>query len=159
MVRKIISIILCVLFVASLPLATNAESYTAADTFDHSKADIFKSLLNDVSIFDHYVLFKSSDDSYFMIVGDLVKQDDKFVSSESCTVYKLSDDQFTFYTDNQVSVSLNNQIYYSDLGSTFDLYTRFDLFSFIAIILLSIIALCCLIRPIFNFVLRLKGKA
>lgn len=157
MVRKIISIILCVLFVASLPLATNAESYTAANFFDHEKVDVFKSLLNDISIFDNYVLFKYNE-SYIMLVGDLEFEDNTFVCSESCLVYELTDSDLLNYTVDSITLDVNNKIYYSDLGNSLDLYSRLDIFSFIMVVLLFVISLCCLVRPVFNFVLRFKGR-
>lgn len=123
---------------------------------------IFQDILDGLNPLDDYVFYRSGNYEYRMYVGDLDVSDSLFVGQDlDMYILKYSQSGYssTPYTyeksDGQsIYLDVGTNLVYSNLGGYPSLVERGDFIGLSQIILLFIVALCCLIRPIFGFIWR-----
>ena len=87
MVRKTITVILLVLVAVSAMCGT-AQAYSIYEgTISSTYTTYFKDILSRQTIFTDYVCFRSGQNQYVMVVGDLEYSNNRFVLSGNGSVY------------------------------------------------------------------------
>lgn len=164
MVRKVIGFFSVML----LLLCGAAATASAESVYEGTISSTYTSLAEQIYIspFDDYVFFRSGQYSYKLVVGDLEYNDHQFSLSENGQVYTITQVNSGFgsssyysYTVSYVSsfsLSTNDCLVYSNLGGYPILNSNSDLYFFVIVVLLSVISICLLIRPVFNFVMRFR---
>lgn len=155
-----------IVYVAMLPLlltafggAVSAATYTPYEgNISTSYLTYFEDLLPKIKLGDHYVLLRSSQYDYSMIVGDITHDNGVFSSATPCTVYTLSStsgynsyNSYTVTTVNDFQLVSNDILIYSDLGNFPELETRGNKYEVINTMLICIFMLGVFIRGIFFY--------
>lgn len=123
---------------------------------------IFQDVLDGLSPMDDYLFYRSGNYEYRMYVGDLEctgttftgSNLDLYVLSYSQSGYTSSVYNYQQYSNQSLSVNCGSLLVYSNLGGYPTLIERGSYLEVAEIFLLVLVSLCCLIRPIFTFVLR-----
>ena len=161
--RKIkILIITCALFLL-LPCASVYADTPYKGTISSTYINYFKDMAVNVGFDDDYVLYRSSDTDYTMVVGDLDYENYSFMGT-SCHSYTIKNVNIggynttyhSFTESNIVNFSLDcgDYLVYSNLGGYPDIMTEEGYYAKIKIIVICIVVLCLFIGRIFAFVLR-----
>lgn len=132
--RKIITLLLCVVLFGAVCTTAHAETFTVYEggNLSSTYTQYFKDILSGSKLTDKYVAFRSGQYDYKMIVGDLEYNSSKFTSSATCKVYTFSTGSSGYnntYTYNvsevgSVSLSVDDEIIYSNLGDYPELIDR-----------------------------------
>lgn len=167
MVRKSVLITLaCCLLIATATITASAQTVyegTISSTFTTIAEQINLPVMAD------YVFFRSGQYTYTLVVGDLEYNSGNFSLSDAGKVYTITQvnnsgygsTSYYSYSVSDVSsykVEADDKLVYSNLGGYPTLNNNSDVYSFSILIVLSIIALCSLIRPTFNFLMRDRGE-
>ena len=144
----------------------NAFAYTpyTQGTISSTYITQFRDLLNKVGVNDDYVMLRSGQYEYVMIVGDLELSSTK-ITGKSGTEYKFTTssgnyNQNNIYTVSEVSnivVELNDTLIYSNLGNYPDLIEKGVTIQYASLNILLIMCICILVGNIFNFTLRSRS--
>ncbi len=169
MVRKVSKLFVCLLAAAvTVSAATQAAAAASVyqGTVSTTYVDYAKQILTKCSPFYDYVFFRSGQYEYTLVCGeDLTLNVDTFVgfNLEAFTItYHTSTSGYggtSYYTVTGETIAsfnldTNNELVYSSLGSFPTLTERGDFVETLTLLLLVIVALCMLIRPVYDFVLR-----
>ena len=148
-------VLICTLAVLlAQPVTASAASYTPyAGPVPEEYREVFGSIAGKVSFQKDYVFFRSAENEYMMITGDLTFESGSF-EAESCTVYRILFQEgapsFSQREEFDLVLTVNDALVFSDLGHFPDLIDRSEVYS-LATLLLLVIALCMyLINGIFN---------
>lgn len=161
--RKIIAVLLLVCVCANFCTIAHAESYTVYEGNPSSTyIQYFRDLMSKVPLNTHYVAFRSGQNDYLMVVGDLDFNGSKFTSSGECKVYSFSSNSsnynsyysFDSYSISNVDIKVNDYIIYSDLGDYPELETKGEKYESLTTLVLFIALLMFIISRIFSNCLR-----
>lgn len=166
MVRKVGAICLligCLLFAS--PMQALAYSVYEDGNISSTYTTIFRDILEDTNIFEDYVFFRSGQYEYTMIVGDITLSGTSFsaadfteyvISYTSGSYGSTSNYSYTTSTGTNFSLSVSDNLVYSNLGHYPKLIERGVYYEFASLVTLCIIGMCMLMRPMFQFVCRLR---
>lgn len=154
--------VLCCL--AALPLAASAATVYEGN-ISTTYITIFRDIASKLPLTSDYVFFRSGQYEYTMVAGDLAYNGSVF-SGEDLTQYLLvtnssynSNYEYGVISLDSFSLAPGGALVYSNLGSFPDLYDRSD-YTLVGIFFAIALCFCCyLIRSIFDFNLRMGGKA
>lgn len=156
MVRKII-VAFCIAMLLCTPVhSIAAEPYQ--DSISNTYVQYARDLLPLGKITDDYVFYRSGQYEYELIIGDLDYNGSRFINNDIVTYYSFTtgtgyNSNFTYGTDSISEFSLDvtgGQMVYSNLGNYPRLAERGSDYEVYQTIFLFIVALCCVIRSIFN---------
>lgn len=143
---------------------TSADTLYENGNISTTYITIFKDILNNEKSNIDYVFFRSGQYEYTMVTGDLNYDGGTFTSEGKYKKYIVSTSTGNYGNNNYLygvssrtdDFSLNTSGYmvYSNLGEYPTLIERGSFYELSIFILAILFALCCLIRPIFKFVLR-----
>lgn len=169
MVRKVgkksISAIIVIALLTVLAVQTFAES-PYKGTFSSTYLTFFEDI--PVSVLDDYVVYRSDNNSYVMVVGDLTFDNNTFSSSELCTKYviqqvssssSVSYQSYYSYSVTDISsfnLSCSDILIYSNLGDYPALSSKSDSYIFTLLFVISVVCLCILLYRVFKFNLRYR---
>ena len=147
---------------AALPLAASAATIYDG-TISTTYITIFRDIAAKLPLTADYVFFRSGQYEYILVSGDLEYSGSMF-SGSHVTQYILQtngnyNNNYDFGVTNLDSFNLapGGALVYSNLGSFPDLYQRSD-YALSSLIFANALLFCCfLIRPIFNFTMRMRG--
>lgn len=161
---RILAVACALCCLAALPLAASA-----ATIFDGNISTTYITIFRDIAAklpFDtDYVFFRSGQYEYILVAGDLEFTGSMFRGS-NLTQYILQTDgnynntyRFGTVTLDSFNLAPSNNLVYSNLGSYPDLYQRED-YALLGVIVANALLFCCMmIRPTFDFVMRMRGVA
>lgn len=162
MVRQIRTAV-CLLAILLLLCATGTVAQAASyDVYDgnpnNTYIQYFRDILSGISITENYVVFRSGQYEYKMVVGDIVQNNGLFTSETECDVYTFSqtDSGYSGYYTYNVStidslvVDSENKIVYSDLGNYPQLEERGARYEVLTTILIVAICVGYVCRCIFR---------
>lgn len=148
-------VLICTLAVLlAQPVTASAASYTPyAGPVPEEYREVFGSIAGKISFREDYVFFRSAENEYMMITGDLTYESGSF-EAETCTVYRIlfqdGAPSFSQREEFDLVLTVNDALVFSDLGYFPDLIDRSEVYS-LATLFLLVIALCMyLINGIFN---------
>ncbi|MEE1504802.1 MAG: hypothetical protein UGF89_11235 [Acutalibacteraceae bacterium] len=163
MVRKIkilyIILTVCLLLCATCGTATAVDYEAYEGNISSSIVDYAKDLLPNFSINDNYVLFRSGQYTYELVVGDLVYENGAFTLADDGKQYTINTSNYSFNnnyynytvsTTNSFSLITGDKIVYSDLGDFPQLEERSAKFEIVQTITLCVACLFVVIRAIFS---------
>ncbi len=162
MVRKIIATLSAVL----LLLCGAAATASAVFVYEGTISSTYTSIAEDINISagDDYVFFRSGQYVYTLVTGEFSYTDGVFILSDNGKVYTITQVTGSGYSSSYYSYSVsdvtsytvetNGILVYSNLGGYPSLNNNSDVYSFITMLVVIVIALCAFIRPLFNFVMR-----
>lgn len=141
---------------------TSMEVYQG--TINTTYLTIFRDVVSNIGVTDDYVLFRSSDDTYSMLVGDLEFSNGEFYLSDFGQLYSVTNvsggyGYNSYYSYDVVDVSsysvvVGDYLVYSNLGGYPSLIDRGVNYAFVTLLVFCIFSICCLLRPLFKFVSR-----
>ena len=144
-------------------LSVDAYQGTISTTY----LTFFKDIVAGISIFDDYVFYRSSDNTYSLVTGDLELQGTTFVLNGEGQEYEITQNSGSGYSSSYYSLSVSavsdlsvrarDYLVYSNLGHYPRLEERGEVYEFALLMAFCIFGSCCLIRPISNFVLRFRN--
>lgn len=159
MVRKIIACTCLLALILATGLTAQASTHQVYEEGNISTTYItyFADILSGAKFNDNYVAFRSGQNEYVMIVGDLVYSNGEFaLAGEKATEYKFyqsgnysSQFYYTVTELTSVDISFNNRIIYSDLGQYPQLVSRGEKYEMLTTLLLIITLLAVVIRSFF----------
>ena len=138
---------------------THAATHNVYDSGNLSTTYVtyFKDILSGQSILSDYVAFRSGQNSYTLVVGDIDYNSGSFNAS-NVTSFEFSTESsgynsyYNYYVTDLTSFSLDveNQIIYSNLGSFPQLIERGANFEVLNTVLISIFMLCIVVNRVFR---------
>lgn len=160
-IKKLVLVALCIfsIFLLSLPCSA-ATVYQG--TISSTYLNYFKDMCVNIKFDDDYVLYRSSENEYTMVVGDL-NYENKVFSGSNCVSYTIKNNSsgytsthhsFIKSTSNSFSLSVDDYLVYSNLGGYPDIITEEGYYAKVTLIVVCVIGLCMFIGRIFAFVLR-----
>lgn len=163
MVRKVIGTMMGVL----LLLCGAAATASATSVYEGTISSTYTTIAEQINISpgDDYVFFRSDQYVYILVSGEFDFTDGVFTLSDSGgKVYTITQVTGSGYSSSYYSYSVsdvttytvetNGILVYSNLGGYPSLNNNSDVYSFITMFVVIVVALCALIRPLFNFVMR-----
>jgi len=165
MVRKSVKVwmVICTLALM-LAAPVRASAYTVYDgNISSTYTSIFRDLLSKRGINDDYVMFRSDQYEYVLLIGDLTYADGAF-TGEKATEYKIVtntgyNSSYTYDVTEVRSVNLapGSALIYSNLGDYPELQDPDDYFMFAQLLLMWIVVIMWLVRSIFEFTYKRGG--
>ena len=163
--RSLIVIVLSLAVMVAMPLtASAAEPYTEGN-ISTTYITIYRDIAAKLSPFDDYVMFRSDQYEYQMWVGDLDESDGVISSASDLLVYTISTNSssgyssayiYTVTTGSALSLTVGDNLVYSNLGNYPDLIERSGYYE-TATLLLLLVALCLFIlRSVFGWCYRTR---
>lgn len=162
MVRKgLITVLMAVCLIFPMGIqATAAEPYDG--TISTTYITIFRDVAAKISPFDDYVFYRSNQYEYTLVSGDLRLDADR-ITADAVTIYTINTDNsynstysYTVSNGGSFSLDVGDNLVYSNLGNYPDLIER-NSYETMALLVGFCVALgMFIIRPLYNFVLRLK---
>lgn len=157
MVRQV-SILLVAL--ALLVATCNGAQAATYDVYDGNPSNTyiqyFKDTLSKIPLGDHYVAFRSDQNEYTMVVGDISYANGVFTSESTCHVYTMQSannyNGYYSYTQGDIGdfyLNPGDHILYSDLGHYPDLEERGQRYEILTTILIVIICVGYVVRNVF----------
>lgn len=131
MVRKVSSLIvmIAVMLTAYCGAASAATYEVYEGTPSNTYVTYFRDLMGSVPVSDNYIMFRSGQYEYTMIVGEIYKNNDTFSSDTTCTVYTIQNPNsynsyynYSIETIDTFSVNVGDKLIYSDIGN----YPQFE---------------------------------
>lgn len=164
--RKMTLVLLaCLLLV---PLGTAKASAVYDGTISTTYLTIFKDALASVPVTDDYVFYRSDEYEYVMVTGDIEYNGTMFQMFETGTAYILNYQTSGYNQPNYyhwdvveyVGFGLDptDHLVYSNLGDFPRLEGRGDVYEFSTLVLCASVSLCMLLRSLFGFVYRNRGR-
>lgn len=147
-----------------LCLSPSVSAYSVYQgTMSSTYINYFRDMCVNIKFDDDYVLFRSGDNDYTMIVGDLTYEN-KIFNGNNCIGYTITNNTSGGYgstyhsistsTETNFSLSVGDYIVYSNLGNYPDIMTEEGYYAKVTLIVVCVIGLCMFIGRIFAFVLR-----
>ena len=163
-VTRILAVACALCCLAALPLAASAATVYEG-TISTTYITIFRDIASKLPFTSDYVFFRSGQYEYILVAGDLEYSGSMFSGSD-LTQYILTTNgnynnnyEFGTVSLNTFNLAPGSALVYSNLGSFPDLYDRSD-YTLVGIFFAIALCFCCyLIRPIFDFVMRMRGAA
>lgn len=163
MVRKITVVLACML----LLLCGAAATASATDVYQGTISSNFYDIFDDIYITasDDYVFFRSGQYEYILLVGDLDYDNNRFDLAGDGKIYKITQNSgnnynthYTYEVSDVSSYFLNTKglLVYSNMGDYPTLNTTDYLYGYLLVFVLVVLSFGFLLRPLFNFVLRLR---
>lgn len=158
MVRKVSCLLAILLLLCATGTVAQAASYTPYDgNPSNTYIQYYKDILAGLPITENYVVFRSGQYEYKMIVGDIVQNNGLFTSETECEVYTFSqydttyNGYYTYSTSTIDSFVLDseNKIVYSDCGGYPELEERGAKYEVLTTILIVAICVGYVCRNIF----------
>ena len=144
-------------------LSVDAYQGTISTTY----LTFFKDIVAGISIFDDYLFYRSSDNTYTLVVGDLKLNGTTFVLDGTGVEYEISQNSGSGYNNSYYSLGVSSvsdltirardYLVYSNLGHYPRLEERGVVYEFALLTAFIVFGVCCLVRPISNFVLRFRN--
>lgn len=148
MVRQVKVLLAIVVLFCAIGTTAHAASYTTYDGAPSSTyIQYFKDIVSDISLNDNYVAFRSGQNEYILVIGDLEYDGTRFSLKGEGNLYRITNDNsYNGVSDFQVNrisdftLTTNNRIVYSDCGqyprlidrgATYETYTAVILVAFI----------------------------
>ena len=161
-VRTISCMVAILLLVCAVGTRAQAATYDVYDGNPSSTyQQYFRDLVGGLSFNDNYVAFRSGQNTYVMVVGDLVYNNGLFTSENSCKVYTFTNTTGTnsYYRYDISSISsfyldAEDKIVYSDLGD----YPQFEERSAKYEILTAILVVAVIVGYAFRGVFRYRPR-
>lgn len=158
MVRKIIALAFCAVILLGFAHGSRANAYSVYDgNMSSTYVTYFKDILSGVDFTDNYVAFRSSNYEYIMVVGELTFENNTFSLTGDGTIYTFNTDgnynsNYTYDVDTISNFTLtpNNRILYSDLGSYPQLVSRGDKYEMLTTVLLCTFMLSFVVYNFFR---------
>lgn len=194
MVRTIITIVLCLCLGAIGTGTAHAETTTETEIYNYpvmtlseeESAELyalsqsayqgtisttfltfFKDIVATIPITHDYVFYRSSDDTYAMVSGDLTLSGDTFILEGDGVGYEITQvsgsgygSSYYSYTVSDISnfsMDTNGYLVYSNLGDYPQLESRGVQYEFALLVAVCVVGVCALVRPLSNFVLRFRS--
>jgi len=158
MVRKVIATLSILLLLCATGTVAQAESYNVYDgSPSNTYIQYYKDILSGIPLSENYVVFRSGQYEYKMVVGDIVQNNGLFTSDKECTVYTFSQTETGYngyYTYDVSTISSfvldsENKIVYSDCGGYPELEERGAKYEILTTILIVAICVGYVCRNIF----------
>ena len=158
MVRKVRVFVAILLLLCATGTVAQAATY---DVYDGSPSNTYiqyyRDILSGVPITKNYVAFRSGQNEYKMVVGDLVYNNGLFTSENECEVYTFSQTEsgysgyyvYNISTISSLVLDSENKIVYSDLGKYPQLEERGSKYEVLTTILLVAVCVAFVCRSIF----------
>ena len=162
MVRKgLITVLMAVCLIFPLGIqATAAEPYEG--TISTTYITIFRDIAAKISPFDDYVFYRSNQNDYTLVCGDLRLDADR-ITAEAVTIYTINADnsynstyRYTVSNGGSFSLDVGENLVYSNLGNYPDLIERNSYETTAILVVLCVALAMFIIYRIYSFVLRLK---
>ena len=163
MVRQVKRVV-CLLAILALLCATGTVAQGASYTVyegnpSNTYIQYYRDILAGLPITKNYVVFRSSQNEYKMIVGDLVYHDGLFTSTSMCDVYTFSQTEsgysgyytYDISTIDNLVLNSGNKIVYSDLGIYPQLEERGAKYEILTAILIVAIVVGYVCRNVFRY--------
>lgn len=156
MIACIVAIMMLMCCFATLTHAATHNVYDSGN-LPTTYVTYFKDILSGQSILSDYVAFRSGQNSYTLVVGDIEYNSGSF-SASNVTSFEFSTESsnynphYNYYVTDLSSFSLDaeNQIIYSNLGSFPQLIERSANFEILNTVLISVFILGIVINRIFR---------
>ena len=157
-VKRIIitSVVICAILGASLP--TFAATHSIYDgTISSTYITYFKDTISGIGFNDDYVAFRSGQNEYILIVGELNYTNGLISSVGQVKQYRYysegtnysSQSRYDVKELNSFSLQLDNYIIYSNLGDYPQLVERGEQYEMLSVLLLSVFGISYVIKRIF----------
>lgn len=170
MVRKVITAILfaCALLI-SVAQQTYADSIYTDGNISNTYTTIFEDIIMSESITKDYVYFRSGQNDYTLVTGDLKFEGGTFSNVGKYKRYTISNSGNNYsntrykyvVTSHDGSSTFNlpvsDYLVYSNLGNFPTLVERGSTYELSTIILAIVFGICALIRPILQFTTRFRN--
>lgn len=167
------SVCLAVCFVLVLCVAMTGQAHAISYTpynqgnIGSTQLAIFRDIVGNLPINDSYVAFRSGQYDYKLVAGELKADSSSIMCKDTGTtvkVYTINTDNnnynstydYTVTTQQNFKLTTGNLLVYSNLGDYPSLEERSVSYAFVTMLCVCVIGLCAIIRPLFNFVLRLS---
>lgn len=158
MVRKVSSLIVCLLLICAIGTTAKAATY---DVYDGNPSNTyiqyFKDIISGIGFDDHYVAFRANQYDYVMLVGDLEYSNGVFTTNDTVTIYTIGNNgnynsNYTYKVeyDKNITVRPNDKLLYSDLGEYPELIERGAKYEILTTLLLVISLLGLVVGRIFR---------
>ena len=144
-------------------LSVDAYQGTISTTY----LTFFKDIVAGISIFDDYVFYRSSDNTYTMITGDIELTGTTFELIGDGQEYEITQNSGSGYSSSYYSLSVSsisdlsvragNYLVYSNLGHYPRLEERSVVYEFALLMAFITFCVCALVRPLSIFVLRFRN--
>lgn len=159
MVRKIIVLLTAVCALAAVPLgAYAAEVYEG--NLSNTYTTIFADIVGKIGYDDEYVFYRSGQNEYTMVAGDITWDGSSFAADEALSYVLYWDSGYNSSYAYYVSPVSNwelmplSALVYSSLGDYPDLIDRSETYSFATLVLVFVCICLYLIRSIFGWTYR-----
>lgn len=149
-----------------LPLASHALAYTSYDdgTMSTTYVTYFEDIVDTLPIGHSYVASRTGQYEYILCSSDSLKYDlnGGFVADES-TIYTFtvasgynSSYSYSVRVVDSFELDTSGMMVYSNLGDYPSLDDRGSVYEYALLLAFVVGGICCLIRPIFKYVLRIR---
>ena len=150
-------------FVAILLLLCATGTVAQAATYDvyegnpsNTYIQYFKDILSGLPLNENYIVFRSGQNSYVMVTGDIVQNNGLFTSDKECNVYTIETTanyngyySYNIDTIDSLYVNVGDKIVYSDVGVYPQLEERGAKYEILTTILLVAVCVGYVCRSIF----------
>lgn len=162
MVRQIKTVVcLLVIMLLCCGFATTAHA-TSYDVYDGNPSNTYiqyyRDILSGIPITKNYVVFRSGQNQYVMVVGDLVHNNGLFTSDAECSVYTMetSGNYNSYYSYNIDTIDsfyldAGDKIIYSDLGTYPQLEERGAKYEILTAILIVAVCVGYVCKSVFRY--------
>lgn len=146
-------------------MATQALAYTAYDgTPSNTYITYFRDMLSKFSASSDYVVFRSGQYEYLLVVGQLAESDNRIVATGEVDICEISTNSgygssysMSFRNESSFSLDPGDEIIYSNLGKYPSLEERGDITDYATLFVICACAVCCLVRSVFEWRQGLGG--
>ncbi len=160
--KRLIFTLFALAVILAVPITASAEEPYTEGNISTTYVTYFQDILAKSSITDDYVFFRSGQYEYKMYVGDITFENGIFSSDSSCRSFTIGtsssgyNQTYTFSSSEIGSFSLttNNALIYSNLGSYPDLIERGEYIETASLLLILVIVCMYLVSRIFSFCIR-----
>lgn len=157
MVRKVKVAFVCLVLCCCFATTAQAQSYTVYDgNMSTTYITYFRDIVNNLSLKDDYVCFRSGQNEYILAVGDLEYQDGFIGSANEVEIYRIATEgnynstyTYSVTTADSLAVYTGDEILYSNLGNYPNLIERGSQYEILTAVLLSVALLSYVIKRIF----------
>lgn len=163
MVRKVSMLVCTLALIFGCAMTAQAATHEIYDgSVSSTYITYFKDTLSGLPLGTNYVCFRSGQNEYVMIAGDVVFNGSQFVLDGEAKEYRYYSDSSSYNSYYHYDVSeiaefqleVGNHIVYSDLGEYPQLMDRGEKYEVLSAVLISICMLSIVINRIFRGCLR-----
>lgn len=159
MVRKVRVFVAILLLLCATGTVAQAATY---DVYEGSPSNTYiqyyKDILSGLPLNEHYIVFRSGQNSYVMVTGDIVQNNGLFTSDKECKVYTIENTanysgyySYKIDTIDSLYVNAGDKIVYSDVGVYPQLEERGAKYEILTTILLVAMCVAFVCRSIFCY--------